>query len=159
MQYHIQSRKDLIKFNVDINNIEEYELVRELNTEKQISYNDEIQNYSIYNDKKNGIIDFLFNFNKVGENIEEKRYDSIVKIECDNKNDDYKIKINFEIGSSRRFDIVQEIYLIVDFEHIDDYENTFMKSDFLNSQINFTIGSKKIFETNLLMCILESKLK
>jgi hypothetical protein len=133
--------------------------VRELNTEKQISYNDEIQNYSIYNDKKNGIIDFLFNFNKVGENIEEKRYDSIVKIECDNKNDDYKIKINFEIGSSRRFDIVQEIYLIVDFEHIDDYENTFMKSDFLNSQINFTIGSKKIFETNLLMCILESKLK
>jgi hypothetical protein len=159
MQYHIQSRKDLIKFNVESNNIEEYELVRELNTEKQISYNDEIQNYSIYNDKKNGIIDFLFNFNKVGENIEEKRYDSIVKIECDNKNDDYKIKINFEIGSSRRFDIVQEIYLIVDFEHIDDYENTFMKSDFLNSQINFTIGSKKIFETNLLMCILESKLK
>jgi hypothetical protein len=159
MQTHIQSRKDLIKFNVDSNNIEEYELVRELNREKEISYNDEISNDYIYDEIKNGIIDFLFNFNKVGENIEEKRYDSIVKIECDNKNDDYKIKINFEIGSSRRFDIVQEIYLIVDFKHIDDYENTLMKSDFLNSQINFTIGSKKIFETSLLMCILESKLK
>lgn len=151
---------NIIHFNYVSNNIEEYELEKELYREKQIiSFNDEITNDFILEDEKNGILDYIINFSKVGHSIKKKRYDNIIKINDNNENinEDYKIKINFEIGWG--FDILQAIYLIIEFDDINDHENKILTRDFLNSQVDFIIGSKKIFDTTILMSILESKLK
>lgn len=156
----MESQSNFIHLNYVSNNIEEYELEKELNREKQIiSFNDEITNDFILEDEKNGVLDYIINYSKVGHSIKKKRYDNIIKINDNNENmnDDDKIKINFNI--SYGFDIVQAIYLIIDFDDINDHENKILTRDFLNSQINFIIGSKKIFDTTILMCILESKLK
>jgi hypothetical protein len=157
MESHIQNRRGFIHLNHVSNNIEEYELEKELHREKQMSNNDEITNDSILDYDKNGILDFITNFSQVGHSIVKKRYDNIVKIGGDNENYDYKIKINFNIHSN--IDILQAIYLIIEFDDINDYENKILTSDFLNSQIKFIVGSKKLFDTTILMCILESKLK
>jgi hypothetical protein len=137
------------------NNIEEYELEKELHTEKQLEF------------------DFEFDFdesnhNLINQTVYDERYNYITKLKKNNNNDEdtynyeHEIMIHFEIARypRSRCDILQCVYLIVDLENIDDYENKIMTQDFLSSSIKFHLGNRiTLFEYTILMCIFESKLK
>ena len=128
-------------FNIT-NNIEEYELEKELEREK-IFMEDDINN-TMLNDI-NAIYDLVINNSIYETHINTIKYSQII-----NNN------IFFEI--SRIMDVIQNIYLVIDLENIDDYDNIITRN-FLNSQIKINIGSKTLFDYTLLICIFEAKLK
>lgn len=151
-----QGQCNFINLSSVSNTIQEYELEKELCREKQL---DEIFNDYDFDES---------NHNLIKQIIYHERYSNNIKNLKKNNNIDedniakHEIMIHFDIARypRSRCDVLQCMYLIIDLENIDDYENKIMTQDFLSSRIEFHLRDDiPLFDYTILMCIFESKLK